>query len=163
MAIPQIVLFYNKLGVISAVGAFNELTVHQSVMTYYDDNFSLTDKTEFDNEQFDIDSVVEAVQFDLMMYDDSVVRKLNKREIDATVRFKVWVKRGTNNYRIFDILNELDTLFNRVTIAVRDYDASGDPRVGWIRFDEPDMKDQSPSNTNIDCYLLTFAGHAQEE
>jgi len=164
MAIPQIVLFYNKLGVVAVtVGSFNELTIQESVMTYFDDNFSLTGKTEYDNEIFDIDSVTEAVQIDIDPFDDAVVRKLNKRELDIIVRLKVWVKRSTNNYRMFEILTELDILFNRVTIAVRDYDVSGDPRVGWVRFDESDMKDQSPSNTNIDCYLLTFAGHAQEE
>ena len=148
-------------------GTFDDKAVHSSLLKHFDDNFNASSSLTYDNMPFDWDAATEAVDVVVETFDSPVRRKGNKIETQVQVTVNCWAKRGTNLWRGHELADAVAAVLKHAEVTVKDYDAAGDPTVGYCRLREPmliDMTRENEDDTRVDLQHLTVIcrGRSQE-
>lgn len=117
--------------------------VRISVLKHFEDQLSGTSAVDFDGVPFDSDSVTEWFRPRLSGPTAAPARSGERYET-YTLDCGCFAKTGRdsggsqqeNIHRAWELAGSFRTAFNQTDVAVQDWDAVGDPTIGYVRFEE---------------------------
>lgn len=127
---------------------FDEDSITRSIVARYKsmyDGVSSSNGIIFDEEQnFDPAASREWVSLYVDNFHGVQRRRVSADEVSFDILVDIWVRMPASNiYRHMELADSICELFDQSDFAVREYDDSGSPQVGWIRLQEAQVRDYS--------------------
>jgi len=95
-------------------------------------------------------------------------RKGSKDQRWGQILVRCYAKRGTNMYRIDDLVDDVLAVFDQKEIHIKDFATVGKPKLGHLRVFEGDVRDDTrefnePTRSDVRVEELVFDCYAQED
>lgn len=138
-----------------------------SLSKHLADNLTSGVTVQYPGETLDYESLTEWAEVHVPTLRRLGQRKISTDQWEGVVNVFCFVKQGTDQYRIWDIVNDVNGRLDHAEITLTDFNSSGEPCVGHLRTYEMDMDDftremGSSRPPGLRGIQLTFRAYAQE-
>ncbi len=147
-------------------GLIKQKNMIASFHKYWNDQLPLTIKTIYPGMKFDTASLSEWLELWVEPHSRPLQRIVSKPEFKVSVTIHCFVTPGNNRARIHEISDAIRGILSQKTIEILDYDLSGNPVTGYLRFQEEVVQNQTRKistqfHTSIQHLVLKCKGLAQ--
>ena len=138
----------------------------RSLTAYWDDSFSTTWPTVYPGMQDDFSSQQAWVELDIPWINDRQVRNSGLQFLDFALDVHCFSRRDDDLARMRVMIDEIRGTLTRQIIAVRDFDLSAQPAIGYAKLGEPEVRDfsrieRSVKGRPLNHSLVSYRGLAQ--
>ena len=146
--------------------AFLHEDLVRSLTAYWRDTFSATWPTVYPGMQEDVTREQAWVELDLPLITDRQARRSGLRFLEFSLDVHCFSRRDDDLARMRVMIDEVRGMLSRQVIAVRDFDLSAQPAIGYAKLSEPEVRDfsrieRSVKGRPLNHSLVSFRGLAQ--
>lgn len=123
-------------------------SIASSLFTHWADQFPLSVTTIYPGTKVDTTGLNEWLELSIEEWFRRPQRSGGKQVIDVSVVVHCFVKQGLDKSRLHELADAARSTISQKTIAIRDYDMSGTPVLGYLNMVEPNTRDRTRDAAN---------------
>jgi len=148
-------------------GVFTQEDVGASLFAYWADQFPLAVSTVYPGTRVNTAALDEWIELWIDAWSRKPQRITSRQLIEVSLSAHIFVKQGTDKSRVHELADAARVTLSQQTVAVRDYEESGAPVVGYAKLFETEARDLTRNNLtslqhSMQHLLVSCRGIAQE-
>jgi hypothetical protein len=148
-------------------GAFTQEGVSGSLYSFWADQFPLSVSTVYPGTRIDTAEIDEWIELWVDAWSRRPQRASSRQLIELSLTAHCFVKQGTDKSRVHALADAARATLSQATVAVRDYETSGTPVVGYAKLFETETRDLTRNNFaslqhSMQHLMVACRGIAQE-
>ena len=147
--------------------AFTQEDVGASLFAYWADELPISVSTVYPGTRLNTAVLDEWIELWIDAWSRKPQRATSRQLIDLSISAHCFAKQGTDKSRVHELADGARATLSQQTVAVRDFDFSGTPIVGYAKLFETETRDLTRSNLSsgehsLQHLLVSCRGIAQE-